>query len=214
MSVSDRLAHVFDHNTWLQQHSADLIHQIFACGTRLHLGKDQVAYEFGDEAQGVCLVLSGAMSTRIDDGDTGTVIAHLLGPGSIVGAATMLVPSERKLGLVGKVDTDLLFVPASALHKIASKDAQVWRFLGAVSANNVLLAQRIAQNLLIRDPALRCHAVLARLRDEFGVGNDIPLTQEELADMCVLSRGAVAAILSQMEKSGQIQRGYRKIRVY
>lgn len=213
-SMPHHLSQVIARNGWMHDHPAELVRSVFGRGTRRTIRKDQLVYEFGDRSKGICTVLRGALSTRIDDGESGTVIAHLLGPGAIIGAATMLVPSDRSMGLIGKTETEILFIPASALYDLAANDIRVWKFLGSISACNVLRAQEIARTLLIREPAARCRSVLARLSREFGSETEIPVTQEELADMCVLSRGAVAAILSRLEQDGYIERGYRKIRVF
>ena len=52
---------------------------------------------------------------------------------------------------------------------------------------------------------------IKRLAESLGRSAAIPLSQEQLADMCVLSRGAVSRILSRLEGAGKVRRGYREI---
>ena len=64
---------------------------------------------------------------------------------------------------------------------------------------------------MIARPEQRVIAVLRRLGQSLGHDTPIPLSQEQLADMCVLSRGAISRILSRLEAAGKVRRGYREL---
>lgn len=66
---------------------------------------------------------------------------------------------------------------------------------------------------MIRSPRDRMLAVLERLRDGIGPDRPIPLSQEQLADMCTLSRGATSKLPGQLAREGLVECGYRQIRL-
>ena len=70
---------------------------------------------------------------------------------------------------------------------------------------------QVARDLMTPRPEDRCVAILRRLSASIGPGAPIPLSQEQLADMCILSRGAISRILSRLEAAGQVRRGYREL---
>ncbi|MEM9550020.1 MAG: Crp/Fnr family transcriptional regulator [Pseudomonadota bacterium] len=177
------------------------------------LKRQHIAYEIGDSHGGIFGIVSGAIALRTDDGRGSAVFGHFLGRGAWFGEAPVLTGTDRVIGAVAATDCTLRTVSNATLRSLAERDPRVWQALGALAAMNAGTAIMSARALMVRDPKLRCVSVLRRIKIEFGTDTDIPIRQDELADMCALSRGAVSAILRDLETAGCLIRGYGGFRL-
>lgn len=88
-----------------------------------------------------------------------------------------------------------------------------WRALSLLAANNRRIAYRVAREMRIRSSRDRVLAVLERLQESVGTEHSIPLSQEQLADMCALSRGATSKLLRTLVQEGLVDCSYWQIRL-
>jgi len=104
--------------------------------------------------------------------------------------------------------------PGARMQALVEGGKLDWRPFVALIAEYGDVAALMATDLLIRDSGERCAAVLARfagLRTPLGgaiPASVVPVTQEELAGACNLSRGVVGDILRRMAAAGAIETGY------
>lgn len=197
---------------WLSTLPPVLAETLLARSTQLRLARDEVLYDFGDPAGGVYGIYEGTVAIRIDDSDTGTIHAHLLGAGAWFGEISALSRRPRSIGVSVHSRTCSFFaVSLAEIDRIVAKTPEFWRYLGLLTAMHAATSVQTARDLLLRDPRDRVWATLTRLDQSVGRWGPIPLTQEELADMCGLSRGAVARALAGFEASGKLKRGFREI---
>lgn len=203
----------FTQSSWLGALDPDLAEALRHRSFRLTAAQGHLLSAFKDHSNTLFGVSQGALALRTEDGRGNAVIGHVMGPGSWIGAAGVLIDSARELDLVVQTDSVFYSIPAIALQDLSKRDGRVWQAVGQLSARNTMLALNIARGLMIRDPRARCLGALKRLVAEFGLNTDIPITQDDLADLSVLSRGAVSAILRDLERDGQVQRRYGRLRV-
>lgn len=201
-------------SAWLNALPPALRDMLLARSTRLRLVRDELLYDFGDPAGGLYGVYEGAVAIRVDDSDSGTIFGHLLGSGTWFGEISAMTRGPRTIGVsVQSRECSFLAVSLADLDRITAAHPDFWRYLGLLTAMHAATSLQTARDLLIRDPRERVWSVLSRLDQSVGKWGPIPLTQEELADMCGLSRGAVARALAGFEASGQLRRGFREITV-
>lgn len=109
--------------------------------------------------------------------------------------------------------------PGARMQALVEGGKLDWRPFVALIAEYGDVTALMAADLLIRDSATRCAAVLARfagLRTPLGgaiAASVVPVTQTELAGACNLSRSVTGDILRRMSASGMIGTGYGGIAI-
>lgn len=198
-----------DFARWLLPLPDTLSERILA-ETRLKpVARGALIYDEGDPPDGIYRIISGVVSAH--NKDTSPLIGHLLGPGAWFGEGAALTRLPRVMSASAVTETRLGFLDIETIEVIGNEFPELWRGLASLAAMNTALAMQVAADLMITRPEDRVIAVLRRLSASIGRQVPIPLSQEQLADMCVLSRGAVSRILSRLEAAGKVRRGYREI---
>ncbi|MGR3805790.1 Crp/Fnr family transcriptional regulator [Marinibacterium profundimaris] len=186
-----------------------LSRQIMSSTRIVHAARGVRVYDHGEPPGGIYRVVSGVVAVM--SWDETPLIGHLLGPGSWFGETSALTRQPRSVTTMALTEARLAYLPLPVIEEIADMQPDLWRGLAALSAANSMIAVQTAHDLMLTRPEDRVSAVLRRLGDSLGRDTPIPLSQEQLADMCVLSRGAVSRILSRLESAGKVRRGYREI---
>ena len=175
-------------------------------------GQGDLIYDIGDAPGGIFGIQSGIVGVRTDDHDLSVVYGHLMGRGAWFGENAVLTGAGRQVSMVAlSPEVRVAAVSLKQLEDIAQAQPQFWRALAGLSAINAGVAIQIARDLMIRDAYARCRAVLSRLALSLGTDCPLPVSQEELAEMCGMSRGALSKVLGTLERSGALIRGYRSI---
>ncbi|MCX7347459.1 MAG: Crp/Fnr family transcriptional regulator [Alphaproteobacteria bacterium] len=178
------------------------------------LKKGEFAHHLGDGPGSFYGIVSGALIVLVPMVPQGVQHGHLSLPGHWFGVAAALTETNRHVALEAAIDTTLLTIPGQAVTALlADTPAFTRHILGLVLANQ-LIAIRTAADLLIQEPRDR---LVARLLTLSGLklgerashsSCDLPLTQDQLAAMCCLSRNSVNRMLSELEHRGLVQQKY------
>lgn len=188
----------------------DALTELLLARTRIStIARGTRIFEIDDAPDGIYRVLSGVVSVQGKDAEGR--IGHLLGPGAWFGEGAALTRQPRVVSTVAITEARLACLPLSVLEHAGLEHPELWRGLAGLAASNAAIAVGIARDLMIARPEQRVIAVLRRLGQSLGHDTPIPLSQEQLADMCVLSRGAISRILSRLEAAGKVRRGYREL---
>ncbi|MDJ0995614.1 MAG: Crp/Fnr family transcriptional regulator [Dinoroseobacter sp.] len=177
--------------------------------------RENTIYELGDPPGGIFGVTEGIIAIQTDDTEPSIVIGHLFGQGYWFGESAALCGVPRQVGAVVKSEeASVLSVSLPTIERLAKQYPEVWRALAGLCAMNSNIAVQTARDLMIRNPKARCLAVLKRLSSSLLPGQAIPLSQDELATMCALSRGSVSRILQGLERDGMVEISYRSLRLH
>jgi CRP-like cAMP-binding protein len=87
----------------------------------------------------------------------------MLRPGEWFGTVSLLLERGRRVTAVARTDVNLLRVPGDELRALLRRRPEWFTELGRDAIYNMDLAMQTAADLLIRDAAARCAAVLLRL---------------------------------------------------
>ncbi len=203
---------LIDQSNWLSRIPRELAEALLAQGRTTKKKVGEGIYQFGDPPGDMFCIISGVVAIQTEDSETGVIIGHLLGRGCCFGENAILSGMPRQIGAVAKSgDCHLLSISIGALESIGAEFPQFWRALAGLCAMNANIAVQTARDLMIREPELRCEAVLKRVSVWLEPNAPIPLSQEELAVMCALSRGSVSRALKALQDSGRVSVGYGKI---
>lgn len=208
-----KLDRAFGAAPWLHNLPPDLIEALKAAAkVRTILAGCRLS-EIGDVPDFLVGVESGVMALHTDNEEQLDTIGHIFAPGDWYGVAAILVHTPRFIGSSALTDARVVQVSRREIERIAAQHPILWRAIAVLSAMNTQLATRVARDALIKSPAERCAATLLRLAGRQPLPCELPLTQSQFAEICGLSRGAVAKALSDLELAGKVARGYASITV-
>jgi CRP/FNR family cyclic AMP-dependent transcriptional regulator len=140
-------------------------------------------------------------------------------PGSWTGEAAAVTGKRRLVTVITTRETHLLHLPLTAVNAILREDAEAFRSFARLTHWHLATALGVVDDLMLRDPHKRVVAALLRLsgcssETPKGLGPvDLDLSQDDLALMSNVGRTLTNEVLRELQAAGQIEIGYRRIRV-
>ncbi|MGR3616586.1 MAG: Crp/Fnr family transcriptional regulator [Paracoccaceae bacterium] len=199
---------------WLNAIGDDLARLVLAGANRRKVPSGQSIYALHDTEAALYGVLSGGVGVQIDDRETGVFLGHAIGAGGWFGEVTIVTGQPRVIGTVALTHCELLQIPGEYLVNAASERGDLWRALAVLTAMNAGTSIQAARDLMVQDTRNRCLSVLTRLAGSFPKDRAIPLTQQQLADTCRMSRSNFAKMMSELEAEGIVERRYGELIVH
>ena len=204
---------------WLSSEPKRFRHLVLKRSVFQKVGAEQVIYAAGDPPGGVFGLVSGGLRILVAPPEAASFSIHLFVPGSWTGEAAAVTGKRRLVTVTTTRETDLLHLPLAAVNAILREDAEAFRSFARLTHWHLATALGAVGDLMLRDPHKRVVAALLRLcgcRSETpdGLGPvDIDLAQEGLAHMSNVGRTLANKILQELETTGQIEIGYRRVKV-
>lgn len=198
---------------WLRFVPNDLSDELLARANMFSVAENALVYDIGEELTGLHALISGVIAIRTDNTQAEVSCAHLMGPGAWLGEISVMTQGKSAIGVEAKTPCTLMVVPTGTLHALGNTRPDLWRALAVLAALNAKKALHVARDAMIRNPRERLIAVLDRFANEVGFDTQIPLTQEQLAEICNLSLRATSKILNQLVREEHVICGYRSIKV-
>lgn len=176
---------------------------------------------FHEGAGGVAfaVVLTGRFKVVARSANGRKVLIGLVGPGDLVGEMAILSDAPRSADVVAIEAARVAVGSAETFRR------QVLAHRPVLLALSHSLAERLRETDVKRvdaaalDASVRLAAELLELgrryghRGADGLHIDLPITQEELADLLGLSRPTVARALAQLRADGQVVTGRRRLTI-
>lgn len=202
---------------WLTLVPEGFRQQVLARSTLREFRRGDAIYRLGDEPGGIWGIVSGGLAVEVAPAERGPYFAHFARPGAWFGEAAIITRMPRRVGLRATRPSLLACLPLHQFEAIAAADPLAWRWLSVLSVMHTDLAISVGDDLMIRDPRCRTVALLLRMAGcragETGPDFEVDASQSDLASIVNLSRNAVGTILIELEASGMIETGYRRIRI-
>lgn len=201
---------------WLSRTPAAFRDAVLSQTSLRSFGAGTTIYSEGDPSDGLWGLAEGTIGLELAGERRSPSFAYLSGRGFWIGAQTLIMGPGRQVGLVALRPCRMLYLSGAAFHAIAQKDAEAWRWLAALPLIQNAVAFGVLDDLLIRESDRRCAAILLRLagcRGPFAQDepDDIYATQEQLAEICNLSRTSLGEVLRAFDRQGFISRRYGRI---
>jgi CRP/FNR family cyclic AMP-dependent transcriptional regulator len=180
---------------------------------------DETLFHDGDQGVSFAVVLSGRLKVVTHAANGRRILIGLRGPGDLIGEMAILDDAPRS--------ADVVAVEAARVA-VGSPDA-LRRHVLLRPTTFLALSRSLAQRL--RESDLRrveMAALVGNARVAFqllelgrrygrtsadGVHIDLPISQDELADLAGLSRPAVARALAEFRAAGQVVTGRRRLTI-
>ncbi len=207
------VAKALGRNAWFKRQPAHLQEALRAATISVHAEGGRWLYDAGDEAFGLYGVISGSVNIHVQMGNDDYALANIVGPGAIFGYAGRLVGKRRLVTAVVRDEARLFYVSEARLESIALAHPDLWLHFAELASEQLVAATRAMVMNARAKPRERVAMYLRGMMGETGIGDQIGITQEELAELTGLSRKTVNRVLKELSEKGIIETGYRKILV-
>lgn len=173
----------------------------------------QLIQQRGDEAEGFWLIESGSVSVGqfLANGEFRGVA--LLGPGDSYGELAMFSQRPRVVDAVSRGASMVRFVPAGLfLECLARHPASGRALLGALSVQVQELINLVV-DMRRGTATTRMALLLGTMSEGLEAGEELPVTQQELAELLGVTRPTANTALRELAAAGLVERGYGRLRV-
>jgi CRP/FNR family cyclic AMP-dependent transcriptional regulator len=174
----------------------------------------ETLYHYGDPADGLYSIISGAVKLTIPADDGQEFTAHRDGIGFWIGDLAMLSDQTRLISVVATQLTRTLFVPSVWIEGVVARNPAFYRDFYALEHENMRTALRILANLGVARADQRLALRLLHLEETLAQdGNWIELSQDDLAAMAVVSVPTIQRALRKLSQAGLLELGYGRLRI-
>ncbi|WP_376788575.1 Crp/Fnr family transcriptional regulator [Thermoflexus sp.] len=171
----------------------------------------------GDPAEGLYMLLEGYVKITQTDAAGQEVVVQMVGPGEPLGLIALFADQPYPASAQTMTPCQTLWIPAAAFREF------LLRHPGVALRLLRLLAERLheAHRRLLEVSVLRVERRLARVlvrlaarlgrRTEEGIELVLPLSREELAELCGTRLHTVSRLLNRWQRAGWVRLGRRRI---
>lgn len=198
---------------WFRELSPSVFEELLKTGRMRTLLRNEWLWGEGDSFGGIATILSGTASFWTTTGDDRLAMLGIFGPGMVFGQSSHLGGGERLITVTAREHATLFTVGDADLLRVATAQPAFWQSfasllymqlqhcLGLCGMMLLPTRARIARRLLSLGPVRR--------RSD---GIDwLTIRQDELAELCCLSREVLNGYLRDFESDGLLERRYGKI---
>lgn len=196
-------------NGWLAMQSPEFRARVLEHALVERYAAGETVYRIGDPVGGIYGLLQGAIAISMAPAGASARLVQLGRPGVWTGEGCFLSRQPRRVELVSLVETWLMYLPITAMDRIAEQDPGAVRRFAQILMLSADALIRVVSDLQRPDAGKRIASVLQRLAVS-GSGQ-VPLTQSQLGTMANASRKQVNAALRLFEASGWVKRSYRSV---
>lgn len=178
-----------------------------------HFARDEVIFHRDDPAGHFFVIVAGTVKlTLADDSGHEAVIAILRG-GDVFGELELFDDLPRAVTVTAISETQLLALGRTAFFEVLERHPGATRAMLALLARTVSQAAGRIEDLVFLDAPSRVAKCLVDLKGTRGDGNEIQLTQDDIAAFAGATRAFVNRVLADLEEQGVIAVGRRHIAI-
>jgi CRP-like cAMP-binding protein len=210
---------VMRQSSWLSARPAAFCDELLGRSSLRTLKKGEFVYHLDDSPGMLFGVVTGAVIILVPNGSNGLQAGHLMREGHWFGEASAIHLVNRQVAIEAATDANLLTVPVSAVQGLIRDFPNAMNHFSALVLDSLLVAMRSGADLLLRDLRKRiCSRLLTLSGLRLGENArpepcDLPITQDQFAAMCGLSRNSVNRGLAELEKDGLCRSAYGRIHI-
>ena len=211
--VNARIARLVDADAFLAA-DPDLARAVATAGRLRLLGDGELAAAVDERRRTITGLVAGTVLLWVALPDGSMRPLHVLRPGAWFASFPLLSGEARRIALSASGPVCVLHLDEPAVDRLVDTQPVIWRWLTQLAAQHLDRALATCAGLLAERPLPRIAGRLLALAGE-AVDPDaaIDLKQSDVALLSGLSRNTVSRTLGQLEASGLIARGYRRLRV-
>ncbi len=173
----------------------------------------------GDPAEGLYVILGGYVKAIQSDAAGRETVVHMVGPGELLGLIALFADQPYPASAQAITPCRALWIPGPAFREFLLRHPEVALRIMRLLAERVHEAYRRLLEVSVFRVERRLARALVRLagrlgrRTEEGIELTLPLSREELAELCGTRLHTVSRLLNRWQRAGWIRLGRRRILV-
>lgn len=220
--MDDSKAHGFPVPRFVQHLDGKGRLELLQLGKRRFIGKNKYVFRAGDPIECVCLVERGYLKIFQPTSDGKDMLLFFRAPGDILGLRGSLeieANSLRTYTAQACDDSEILCIPANTFRKYLEGHPRMALEVAATLSRRLEDACENYSNLAVAHVAARVARLILYVGRCYGtpvgkgVNLDVPLTQQEIADMVGAARQTVSSILNSLYQEGVISESHKHLRI-
>ncbi len=170
---------------------------MLALGERRWVNRGAVLFRAGDPANYLFVIISGRVKVILYSQDGEEALGSVLGPGEILGSASLLDDRPRSITATADERTEVLLLPRDSLERLVATSPAAALDIYRLLVRQLRRSYAFIQDTIFLDVAGRLAKKLLELAETYGeqvddgIVIDLPLTQLELATMVGVTRETV-----------------------
>ena len=203
---------------WLAKADADFRRELLALGRPRAYRAGAVIYRAGDPGGEFFVLAAGIVLLHSRFAHADAIFLHMVHPGECFGSAPVLAARARAATASARTPVEVLSIAGNDLRALLKHRPEWAVELGRDLLHYCEVAMQAAGDLLIRDTAARCAAVLLRLvgrrwaeEAEANQPSHVPAPQSEIAMMANVSRNTLNEVLRAFTERGIVALEYRSV---
>jgi len=193
------------------------VRELLSLARRRRFDRHEVVFHEGDPGDAVHLINRGRVGLRVTTPLGDTVTLRILGPGAVFGELALLDPAPRNATVVALERTETLALHRDHFDELRRQHPEVDRILLDSLVTEVRrLSVQLLEALYSSVPRrveLRLLDLVQQYGRDDGEPVDIPLTQEDIAELCGASRTTVNKVLRDLEIEGLVAMSRGHVRI-
>jgi len=184
------------------------VRAVLALARRRTFARGEVVFHRGDPADTVHLVVKGRFDVRVTTRFGDVVALGICGPGDAFGELALVTGGERSATVSALEQAETLSLRRDALERLTRELPSVNVALVRLLAAQVERLSELLVEAYTVDADARVARRLLELSATYGPaggGADVPLTQEEIAELAGASRATVNRVLRGLEREGAVR---------
>jgi len=182
-------------------------------------GPGQVLFEAGDPAHSLVGLTSGTFEVALDHPQFRLQLVHIARPGTWLGQATAYGNQRtRSVSVRAKTKSSAIVISRQKIEAMIKEDPLCLRYFALLSELHLHECLRAIAELSQRDSFCKVCARLISLGVSLVRGSnaktiEIPVTHDEFASLCGISRKTLERVLVELKQMGVINIHYRAITI-
>jgi CRP-like cAMP-binding protein len=183
------------------------VRRLISVARRRRFSRGEVVFHRDDPADSLHLVQKGRFAVRIMTPLGETVTIAVRGPGDSFGEMALVDDDARRSATVAALEeAETLAVYQAEFHRLRKEHPQVNRILIGFLAREVRRQNQLLLEALYVPVEKRVRRRLLELAESYeGRDGDVPLTQEQLAELAGTSRATVNKVLREEQERGAVE---------
>lgn len=182
------------------------VRRLISVGRRRRFSRGEVVFHRDDPADSLHLVQKGRFGVRIMTPLGETVTIAVRGPGDSFGEMALVDESARRSATVAALEeAETIAVYQAEFHRLRKEHPQVDRVLIGFLAAEVRRQNELLLEALYIPVERRVLRRLVELSGTYARSGEIPLTQEQLAELAGTSRATVNKVLREEQGRGTVE---------
>lgn len=183
--------------------------RLIAAGTVRHFDNGEFIFQQGEVADGIVIVVTGAMAVGRYRHDGTYNLLTVMGPGELTGDMAYFAGTLRQNDGMAEGPASICFVTGRAIEQLIDTDPAVSRLmLRSISGQMARMIRTLDAER--RHPA-RIRLGWLLLQQCIGPDGLFDGSQQDLANLLGVSRVSLVSALSALVDLGFVRRGYRKL---